>query len=222
MSEKNQADAWGEINGGLRGSTLLRGGAVVSITAALLNVGAEVFPHLNDPLVTLAWLLWIAALGLMGAGFMWVGVQPFYTRYGWVIGIFFAINALYLMGVLFAGIRPPVPGVSLSIGRALLLLFFAMVEKKDLRPGPATALILIALLQFLKIGVRLAGYWPELTPLLDAGLDAALVVGTAVVIFLVGGSIRRAENMWAREIASQRHGVFSDFNNPEHDWNRED
>ncbi len=75
MSKHDNSAAWNDINGGLRGSTLLRIGALLSIPAALLNVGAEVLPHLADTMVTTAWLLWIAALALMGAGFMWVGIQ---------------------------------------------------------------------------------------------------------------------------------------------------
>ncbi len=110
----------------------------------------------------------------------------------------------------------------MAIGRALLLLFFAMVESRDLKIRSTVTLVVIALLQLMKMVARLTGYWPDLTPLMDTSLDAALVLCTAVALFVAGGSIRRAENKWAGEVAVHRQGVFADFNNPEHEWNRED
>ncbi len=225
MNDIQTRDPWGEINGGLRGSNLLRAGALLSIPAALLNFATVFLPSqgisLGDAGVTGAWLLWIASLFLLAAGFMWVGIQPFFTRYGWAIGAFYLLNALYLVLVLFAQQRLPVPGVSIALGRTVLLLFFAMIEKKGLPSRHAVALVLVSVLQFAKIAARLADLWPELDPALDAGLDALVLVATGVVLLLVAGDIRHAESAWARELAGQRANSFAEFNNPEHQWNRE-
>lgn len=226
MNQSSRSNPWEEINGGLRGSTLLRAGAILSLPAALLNFAYSFLPSqglaLGDWAVTSAWLVWIVALLFMAGGFLWVGIQPFLGRFGWVVGGFFFLNALYLVLVLFARYPLPVPGASIVMGRTLVLLFFAVLESNNLSRKYSLGLIVIAFLQLAKITLRLLELWPAIAPGLDQGIDAGILILMSLALFFVGGVIRRAENSWAREIASQRAGCFADFNNPEHDWNKND
>ncbi len=223
MNSENN-NFWAEINGGLRGSILLRIGALFTIAATAQNLLPRILETVGEPspgfLVTTAWLSWIAALMLLAAGFIWVGVQPFFSRFGLLIGIFHLLNGVFLMVVLFARVPSPLPGVSLAIGRTLLLLFFGLLEKSRLRPFTTGALITVAGLQSVKIALRLLDWMPAMSPLLVGALDSLILTLIALALYLVGGDIRKAEDQWARELASTRASGFGEFNNPEHDWNR--
>lgn len=226
MSDHHSIEFWDEVNGGFRGSSLLRAGAVLSVPASLLNLASQFLPQYGTEVVgwvvTVAWLLWIASLSFLAAGFMWVGIQPFFSRFGWVVGAFYLFNALYLVIVLFARYRLPIPGVSLAVGRTLILLFFATVEKESMRRSLYVGLVVVTVLQFLKITLRTYGLGAEMPPALQTGLDGLVVTLMAIMLFLVAGDIRRAENDWAENIYSQRGMGLADFNNPMHSWNRED
>lgn len=215
---------WAEINGGLRGSLLLRLGALFTIAATVQNLLPLVLETMGQAspgfLVTTAWLSWIAALMLLAAGFIWVGVQPFFSRFGLLVGIFHLLNGIFLLVVLFARVQSPLPGVSLAIGRTLLLLFFGLIEKKRLRPFTSVALLTVSGLQLVKIALRLLDWMPPMSSLLAGSLDSLFLTLIALVLFLVGGDVRRAEDKWARELASTRASGFGEFNNPEHDWNQ--
>jgi len=206
----------------MRGSILLRSGAVITVLATLLNFAPNILPEAPGMLVSAAWLLWIMALWLLAAGFIWIGVHPFLGRFGLVVGGFHFINGLFLLGVLFGGVAPFLPNASLSIGRTLLLLFFVLMERKHLRSSSINFLILVAFLQFLKITLRIMDILPSFGNIADSGLDSGLLALIAVAIFLVSNDIKIVENSWARELASTRASGFGDFNNPEHDWNQDE
>ena len=220
MSRPGTPNPWSEINGGMRGSILLRIGAVMTIVATMQNFGAAFMDEASGILVSSAWLCWIMALWFLAAGFIWIGVHPFLGRFGLVVGGFHFLNGLFLLGVLFGGVQPFLPSVSLSIGRTLLLLFFVMMEKKHLRSFNKTLLVVVALLQFLKISLRIMEVLPSWGAIADSGLDSLLLSLLAVAIFLVGKDVEFVENSWARELAANRSSGFGDFNNPEHDWNQ--
>ena len=92
MSQPNTKNPWAEINGGLRGSTLLVSGAIVTILATWQNFAAVLLTPSGERasglIITSAWLCWIIALWLLAAGFIWVGVQPFLSRLGLIVGGF--------------------------------------------------------------------------------------------------------------------------------------
>jgi hypothetical protein len=220
MSRPGTPNPWSEINGGMRGSILLRIGAVMTILATMQNFGAAFMEDAPGILVSSAWLCWIMALWLLAAGFIWIGVHPFLGRFGLAVGAFHFLNGLFLLGVLFGGVKPFLPSVSLSIGRTLVLLFFVMLEKKHLRSFSKTLLVVVALLQFLKISLRIMEVLPSWGGIAGSGLDSLLLSLLAVAIFLVGKDVEFVENSWARELAANRSSGFGDFNNPEHDWNQ--
>ncbi len=225
MSQAKLNNPWGEINGGLRGSTLLRTGALLTILATLGNF-ASTFLKSNsaqvpDILISGAWLSWILALWLLAAGFIWIGAQPFMTRFGWFVGGFHLLNGVFLLAILFARVDPPLPSISLSIGRNLLLIFFVFRELNYLNAWVGRFLISISFLQLIKITFRVLDLMPSMDEILTAGLDSLFLTLLGLSLFLVGNQIKKTENQWALEIASTRASGFSAFNNPEHDWNKQ-
>lgn len=220
MSHSGKTNPWAEINGGIRGSVLLKTGAAMTILATLQNLAATYLENAPDALVSSGWLCWIMALWFLAAGFIWIGVHPFLGRFGWVVGGFHFLNGLVLLSVIFFGVAPFLPNVSLSIGRTLLLLFFVLMEKPALSSLSIYTMVFVSLLQFLKISLRIMEILPSLGEIGNSGIDAILLTLLAAAIFLVAKDIKNAENSWATELASNRTSGFRDFNNPEHDWNR--
>jgi hypothetical protein len=226
MDQPSSANPWSEINGGLRGSTLLASGAILSILATWQNFASIVLATEGEPasqaLVTCAWLCWILALWLLAAGFIWVGVQPFLSRLGLIVGLFHLINGVVIFAVLFLGFNSPLPGISLAIGRTLLLFFFVIAEKGYFSRFTVNALASVALLQFFKIALRTMEFVPQLHQNINAGLDSIILTLLAVCIILLGRNLKRVEDSWATELAATRSSGFGEFNNPEHEWNRGD
>ncbi len=219
MNQPGTQNLWAEINGGIRGSSLLNAGAVVTILATVQLFAAGFLGEISGLLVSSAWLCWITALWLLATGFFWIGVQPLLGRFGLLVGTFHFFNGLSLLLVIFLGVKPFVPNASLSIGRTLLLLFFVLIEKKYLKPFHIRALVSVAFLQFLKISLRTTEVLPSFGKLGDSALDSTLLILMAVSILLISRDIKRAENAWARELLAGRASGFGDFNNPEHKWN---
>lgn len=220
MRQPGTQNLWAEINGGMRGSTLLNTGAAVTILATVQLFAAGFLGQVSGLLVNSAWLCWIMALWFLAAGFVWIGVHPFLGRFGLVVGTFHFLNGLFLLLVIFARMEPFVPNASLSIGRTLLLLFFVLIEKKHLRQFNVTFLVTVAFLQFLKISLRITEVLPSLGKVYDSALDSSLLILLAVAIILLGKDIKMAENAWAKELLATRASGFGEFNNPEHNWNR--
>ncbi len=224
MNQSKPENPWAEINGGLRGSTLLHAGALMTIVGTVGNFVSDFIASSAGPapglLVTVAWLSWILALWLLAAGFVWIGVQPFLSRFGLFVGGFHLLNGVFLLVVLFAGVAPPLPNISLSIGRNLLLVFFVFQERKLLGKWSSNLMVTAALLQFIKIGFRILGVLPPLGKIADSGLDSLLLTLLGLSIYLVGTDVKKSENNWAIELAATRSSGFGAFNNPEHDWNQ--
>ncbi len=69
MKQPESGNHWDEINGGLRGSTLLHAGGLMTIVATTGNLASEYLMANGGMtpawLVTGAWLCWILALWLI-------------------------------------------------------------------------------------------------------------------------------------------------------------
>lgn len=219
MSTGRTQDAWTERYGALRGSSLMRIGAVAIFLAACLNFCSQfmIMELGRADLVTPAWVGWILGLWVLAGGFVWVGVEPILSRLGLLVGLFFFLNGLMLMLTLFLGIAPFVPPNSLTIGRTLLLLVFAVRERNIIGERTTLALVASSLLLLAKTLVRLAELVPPAGFPVDPAVDALLVVFLAVALFMLGNAVRRGENRWARESPTRATLDFADFNNPDHD-----
>lgn len=214
---------WREIDGGFRGSVLLRAGAYASAVGVLVNLGAQVLAGDAGPsllLTIIAWLLYILALWLLAGGFFWVGSHPFLSRFGFLVSFFHAGHGVFLLILLFRLTEAPFAPVSLTVGRLIATLLFVIVEREWLPPRVQRLLAVSAGLLLLKAAGRSLGYLPDLgnpaTPL----LDAVLMLFLAAALLQLATVIRAEEDHWAEKIYNSGHADFSDFNNPEHAWNK--
>lgn len=214
---------WNEANGGLRGSTFLRAGAIAYLIAALAHFGARVLvpgaTGPDDPYFMAALLLWDGALFLLAAGFLWTGFHPFMSRYGIAVGLFIGLQALYLLVSLVSRTTMPIPPSAITVGRTLLVGVFAIVEFNNLSRQAALLLGLGSALQFSRVLARGFGVWPDLGQPLDPALSAFFMVVTAGGLYLVSRSVYRHEETWALANQPMRNAKFSEFNNPQHSWN---
>ncbi len=122
-------DHWAEANGGLRGSTLLRLGAVAYLLAAALHVAARLLAPEgatpSDPMFMIALVVWDLTLFLLATGFFWTGIHPFLTRTGLGLGLFLYLQGGYLLLSLVTGHPYGLPPSMLTVGRTFLLAVFA-------------------------------------------------------------------------------------------------
>ena len=224
MNQAKLQDCWAESNSGLRGSTLMRIGGLLTIVAPLGKSSAEMLSQKTDLahlLMTASWVSWILALLVLAAAFIWVGAKPFLGRFGLYVGIFHLLNSVFLMVVLFANVNPPVPSISLSIGRNLLLVFFVLLERRNMGKPAGKFLISMALLQIVKMGTRLLDLTPTLVKQASSGLDSLFLILLGLSLVLLGNEIKKSENIWARQLLATRASGLAAFNNPEHPKSRD-
>ena len=104
----------------------------------------------------------------------------------------------------------------LTAGRLLALTVFAAVTARQLGQRSALVLGVTAGLCLAKTLIRV------LIPAADGGAvaDAILLLALAVAIVLAALRLRRVEDEWAREHYPGGKSDFSEFNNPQHEWNK--
>jgi hypothetical protein len=217
-------DHWAEANGGLRGSTFLRLGAVAYLLAAALHVAARLLAPEgatpSDPMFMIALVVWDLTLFLLATGFFWTGIHPFLTRTGLGLGLFLYLQGGYLLLSLVTGHPYGLPPSMLTVGRTFLLAVFAIIEWRNIGRGPALLLGITAGLQFVRVFLRGLDIFPPLPQPGEAVLSAVFMSATAVAILLAARAIRGHEGEWALAHAPNRNARFAAFNNPQHDWNR--
>lgn len=219
MTETRSTDYWREAQGGFRGSHLLLGGAVLLAVGAVVSlvsgfVGAAAGPGI----VEIGWLAYILGLLLAGLGFGWSGAAGVLPRAALGAAALHLAQSAYLLYILYGRSQPPVSPVALTVGRHVALLLFVAMAARPLGPGPVRALGAAAGLGLAKTLARV------LVPAADGGivLDATLLLFMAAAIGVTTRRLRGLEDEWAREHHPGRRTDFSEFNNPEHDWNRPD
>lgn len=223
MPETDTINYWAAAGGGFRASLLLRLGALVMAAGALANLGTQLLAGPGTPstgLTIIAWLLFILGLWLLAAGFIWLGASPFFSRFGFVAGAFHAIQGIQLLLVLFTFTPAILPPISLIIGRLVSLLFFVWIDREWMSVRTIRLLAGAVGLELLKISLRGLSYMPDLGLPLEPLLDTVLLLLLAAALIQLGCSVRHAENDWAQMVYGLNHSDFSDFNNPEHDWNK--
>ena len=220
---KKPINYWSAVDGGFRGSVLLRLGAVLSACGALTNMGAELLGSAagaSANVTTVAWLIYIAALWLLGSGFLWVGSHPYLTRFGFVVGALHIVQGFYLLVLLFTTAALPVPPVSLTVGRLLATVMFALIEKESLAPRLRLLIGLSAGALLLKATLRAGGIWPALPGPFSPLIDVVFLLVLAAAMLQLASAVRSEEDTWAKMIYETKNADFADFNNPEHEWNK--
>ena len=223
MSDNSTTNYWAEIDGGFRGSLMMRLGAVAVAGAGLVDLGARLLAETNGPsdgITRIAWLLYIVGLWLVAAGFIWVGSQPIMTRFGFVVGAFHAVQGVHVLVMLFTFAAVRIPPISLTIGRLLATLFFAFMEKEWLNRRTRYFLAIASGLMLMKAISRLLGFLTALGSPLEPLLDTVLLLGVSASLLHLATVIRLEEDDWAQTIYETGHADLADFNNPEHSWNK--
>lgn len=213
VTRGNRIDHWREAQGGFRGSHLLLAGALLLMAGALLALlGAAG----NDGLVEAGWLAYLLGLGVTGLGFGWSGVAGILPRVALAAAALHIAQAAYLLLILYGRAQPPVAPAALTVGRLVAVLAFVAVAAPRLGTRAAWVLGGAAGLALARTLVRVL--WPAADggPVLDATI--LLVMGTAIAV--TGRRLRALEDAWARAHDPGRHSDFSEFNNPQHDWNK--
>lgn len=219
-TDARKVDYWHEAQGGFRGSSLLTGGSVLLAAAALLAVIGLALggghPDFRAGVLVTGWLTYILGLGLVGLGFGWTCAAGILPRAGLAAAALHLAQAAYLLVVLYGRAQPPISPVVLTGGRLLALIVLAFAATRLLGQRTAVILGVAAGLSLTKTLVRL------LVPEADGGpaADAILLLVQALAFAATARRLRRIENDWAREHHRGGKSDFSEFNNPEHDWNK--
>ena len=108
MNATEDSQAWGAIRAGMRPSTMLAMGAVLTSLGPLLNLGSSLL---------LAWAVWGAALAICSAGMIMCGLRQWFSHLGVAAGLLYLAQFSALAAVV-AGLEEammrhlwPAPGV---------------------------------------------------------------------------------------------------------------
>ncbi|MBK8165626.1 MAG: hypothetical protein IPK64_06590 [bacterium] len=209
----HEIDHWREAHGGFRGSHLLLGGSTLLMAGALLSLlGAAG----NDGLVEAGWLAYLLGLGVTGLGLGWSGVAGVLPRVALAAALLHIAQSAYLLLILYGRAQPPVAPVALTVGRLVAVLAFVAVAAPRL--GKHVAWVLGGATGFALARTLVRVLWPTA----DGGpiLDATLLLMMGAAIAATGRRLRALEEAWARTHHTARRSDFSEFNNPQHDWNK--
>lgn len=216
-------DAWSAAHGSLRGSTLLKSGAVLAALSVLLEAGGNL---IDSPsawnMSMVAWTGWALALVALGLGFVWVGLNPVMSRVGLAVGAVHLLHALLLLARIFGQVPFPFSPKALVVGRLLLVILFAVMESRELGPRTSRFLIAAAALVLVKAALPLVGLDPDLGGVGAFLRDSVPAVLLALAIFHAGETIRSLEDDWARHQVSGSGSGFADYNNPFNESQQDD
>lgn len=217
MANEKDIDYWREAHGGFRGSRMLQAGASLLGAGGLLSLGAALAgPGASDHLVEIGWVAYLLGLGVTGLGFGWSGLLGTLPRVVLGAAALHIAQSAYLLVLLYGRSEPPVAPVALSVGRLAAVIVFVAVAAARLGRLTSWALGGTAGLALAKILARIAA------PAADGGavLDATFILLLATAIAVTARRLGALEDAWGREHDPGRRSDFSEFNNPEHDWNK--
>ncbi|MCP4574458.1 MAG: hypothetical protein GY838_19075 [bacterium] len=213
-----RVDEWGEAHGGLRGSRLLRVGAILALFSLAVETGSRIFvPDLEQGpwgVTASAWLGWITSLGILGLGFLWIGMNPVLTRFGIAVGIFHLLHAVFLLVQIFTEFHLAIPPRTMAVGRLVLVLLFAIQERQYLGVRGSRLLTGAAAVVLAK---TLAAVWSFPSGLGAVGgalWDFVPAVLLVLALYHTGALISLREDAWAEAFLANRGTGFEDFNNP--------
>ena len=215
-------DGWGEAQAGLRGSHLLLPGAAALGLGALLSLAGIGHPGtataLRAALVTIGWAAYVLGLILVGLGFAWSSSVGILHRSGLAVALLSLAQGAHFLVTLWRDERPALDPAIISLARLALLAAFALLSPRALGRPLARWIAVAAGAGCVKAGLRLA--IPGLASPL--AVDALLVTGLAAALVAMARRLRRLEDDWARRNRGAPRSDFSQFNNPQHRWNRPD
>ncbi|MFT5234249.1 MAG: hypothetical protein ACI9UQ_002292, partial [Candidatus Krumholzibacteriia bacterium] len=214
---------WKEIEAGFRGSLLLKLGAIFSVVGSLGNLGAELLGGGDGPAqaaTTVAWVLYITGLWLFAGGFILIGTQLTMAKFSIVVGIFHAVQGVFLLILLFTFTQLPFPPISMTVGRLIAILILVFLERHLLPRRTRSILIWATGLQLTKATARALGIMSDFAAPIGPLVDTVFLIFLAAALMQLSVFARSEEDRWARQIFEAGHADFTDFNNPQHVWNK--
>lgn len=213
-------DDWRLAQGGFRGSHLLLTAAAALALGALLSLagitGGGNITSARAAVATVGWSAYILGLFLTGIGFGWTCTVGVLHRSGLVTAALHVFQSGYLLVAIYGRTLPAFDPALLSTLRLASLAAFGVLARGALGRRLSTALAAVAGAGCLKAVLRMAG-----SAATDSvALDAALVFSFAIALALLARRLRRLEDDWAQRNRGDRRTDFSEFNNPQHHWNR--
>lgn len=218
MATERKPDEWREAQGGFRGSHLLLAGAALLACGAVAGLAAGAGPAGSPTLAMAGWLAYLLGLAVTGLGFGWSGVAGILPRAALAVAFLHVVHSGFLLYVLYSRQQPPLSPSTLTVGRYLALLIFAVMARQPLGLLPSAGLAAAAALGLARTLVRV------FAPAADGGklIDGIVLLAVGAAIAITARRLRGLEDAWAREHRPARRSDFSEFNNPEHTWNKLD
>lgn len=222
LAHNGKRDDWRLAHGGFRGSHLLLTGAVALALGALLSLaglGADGgLPASRAAVAHVGWSAYILGLFLVGTGFGWTSTVGVLHRAGLGVAALNVFQAGYLLYVIYGRALPSLDPAVISALRLASLAAFGALAAGAIGRRLTAALTITAGAGCLKAVTRVVR--PAAADSLV--LDAALLLALAVTLVFLARRLRRLEDDWARRNRGDRRTDFSEFNNPQHQWNRSD
>lgn len=228
LAQNRKRDDWGRrdnwrlAQGGFRGSHLLLTGAVALALGSLLSLATATaggsVTAARAALATVGWSAYILGLFLAGTGFGWTSTVGILHRSGLVVAALSVFQSGYLLYAIYGRTLPALDPALLSALRLASLTAFGVLARGAIGRRLSTVLALVAVAGCLKALVRII----RPAAVGSVFLDAALVFSLAVTLSFLARRLRRLEDDWAQHNRGDRRTDFSEFNNPQHQWNRSD
>ena len=200
MNATEDSQAWGAIRAGMRPSTMLAMGAVLTSLGPLLNLGSSLL---------LAWAVWGAALAICSAGMIMCGLRQWFSHLGVAAGLLYLAQFSALAAVVAGLDQAAVAYRMFAVPKLLVLVFIALLTRKHVAGHRRLLLGVAGIVGTLKIGARMLDLIP---PQLEDAIDAAANTLLAVALFVLARGLRRRENEWAHQVHDFSSSNFAAFN----------
>ena len=190
--------------------------------AALLSLAGARSPGAGSgspvTIVAAGWSAYIVGLFLVGLGLAWTATVGILHRSGLAAAALNLLQSGLVLLAICGKARPVADPAAMSAARLAALSAFAILSIGAVGRRLSVALAIVAgagCLEALSRALR-----PGAAA--NATMDAVLVMCLAVTLALLARRLRHLEDDWAGRNRGDRRTDFSEFNNPQHQWNRPD
>jgi hypothetical protein len=194
-------EAWGAIGEGLRPSTVL-------VIGSILTLAGPAF-QLIEPLRGVAWIIWTLALFVVGAGLILSGLRPWLNSIAVTVGCLYLAHALALLIALQNIYEAAVVYRIIGIAKLLSLGLLALRSREAFGKNIRWLLAVAGFVGAFKVSLNVLELMPSR---LAYAADLGQNIFTAVALFLSARGLRRRENEWAHGEESMSTASFEDFN----------
>lgn len=193
--------AWGAVGAGLRPSSVIALGAVLTLVAPLL--------YMWTAASMASWVAWGGALLFCGAGLAMSGMREWFGPVGIVAGVLFIAQAIVMVVALIGVSGAALLHRALALPKMLVLVLIALATAKHLGPHRRMILGLAGAVGAARILARVLETIP---PRWDDAVDAGVNTLVALALWLLARGLRRRENEWAHQTYELQSSSFEDFN----------